>query len=89
MLNMAQDKVVAVVPFLEMFAGSARLTQAVQSLGWAAGPPVDINPTIGGDIALDMLQPYIRRSAWALIVAIRQVWVHAGCPWTFLSRKAN
>ena len=74
---------------LEIFAGCAHLTQVVRDQGLVAGPPVDIQPAIGGGLPCDLLVPEMRRLVWAIIVIFAPAWVHLGYPCTFWSKMAH
>ncbi len=87
--NMAPGVGSAAFFLLEIFAGCAHLSEAARSLGLPVGPPVDIKPAIGGDIAYDLLQAYYRKLVWALIVVGAPLWIHVGFPCTFWSMMAH
>ena len=74
---------------LEIFAGCARLTEVAKSLGLAVGPPVDIDPAIGGGMSYNLLSRECRKVVWALIVIGVPAWVHVGFPCTFWSQMAH
>ena len=81
----------AILPWflLEIFAGCAQLTEVAKSFGLAVGPPVDIDPAIGGGMSYNLLVPECRKLVWALIVLGCPRWVHVGFPCTFWSLMAH
>lgn len=68
--------------FLEIFAGTGRLTQAVGSLGLSTLPPIEIKA--GGHF--DMRRRSTQRVVLAWLRSGRVSWVHLGTPCTVFSR---
>ena len=74
---------------LEIFAGCSRLTQVARDQGLTTGPPIDLEPAIGGGFPCNLLLPETRRVVWAIIVIFAPSWVHLGYPCTFWSAMAH
>ena len=74
---------------LEVFAGCSRLTQVARDQGLTTGPPIDLEPAIGGGFPCNLLLPEMRRVVWAIIVVFVPAWVHLGYPCTFWSAMAH
>ena len=66
--------------FLEIFSGTANLTQAVRHVGIAALPPIDITPCSEVPVPFDVLDA----DNWSFIMALIQAgairFIHCGTP---------
>ena len=69
------------IDVLEVYAGSARWTQACEAAMLRAGPRVD---NLGGD-QWDLTTEGSRRILWAVVVQCGPKWIHSGFPCTFWS----
>ena len=72
--------------FLELFAGEAKLTQAVQDAGCQAETPLEKRSTVGVQARLDFTSPEVFNEINKKARQQRYKWIHAAPPCSSFSR---